>query len=256
MSANVPEGSDWWEGWLWVRDTAGNITSMANFLFKQQRLFKLAKKKNTAHWGLNNSDVWWRQRNFACVFHKLESLSLTPLQNKSSQNTFFSFNLLVLPGDKKKTDRHSVTSSGEEFHYSNLNSTIHQTDSGLGIILSWGLTSVYLLPVSSSLFFTSAMPMSVSQRAEQLLITFTASSALLSEKWHFNRKRWDRLAFPLSSNFSQVTSLNYYPCLGWILSNGVLIDENAETLQKFREEKVLYIDKEDLWEKQSWLVRL
>lgn len=102
MSANVPEGSDWWEGWLWVRDTAGNITSMANFLFKQQRLFKLAKKKNTAHWGLNNSDVWWRQRNFACVFHKLESLSLTPLQNKSSQNTFFSFNLLVLPGDKKK----------------------------------------------------------------------------------------------------------------------------------------------------------
>lgn len=165
----MPEGSDCWAGLLWVRDTAGNITSMANFLPKQLRLFRLAQKI-TAWWGVNNSAVWWHQRNFACIFRKLEPPSLTPLQDKSSQNAFFFFfNLLVLVGErKKKTDRHCVTSSGEEVYYSSLNSTIHQTDGGLGIILHSGLTS--LERVSRSSFFTSAMLMSISQCAEHLLV--------------------------------------------------------------------------------------
>lgn len=95
----MPEGSACWAGLLWVRDTAGNITSMANFLSKQLRLFRLAHKI-TARRGVNNGTVWCK-RNFDCVFHKLSRPVSSLYRTKEANHPFFPLNLLVLLGKKE-----------------------------------------------------------------------------------------------------------------------------------------------------------
>lgn len=162
------EGSDCWAGLLWFRDTAGNIASMANFLSKQLRHVRVAQKI-TAWWGVNNSAIWWCQRYFACVFHKLEPPSLTPLQNKHSQKHVL---LLQPPGvagrEREKNDWQTLC------HLKWRRSSLlrpelnHPSDCSLGIILHWGVTSMEM--VSRSSFLTSATPFSISQRAEHFLV--------------------------------------------------------------------------------------
>lgn len=100
---NMPEGRACWAGLLWVRDTAGNMTSMGNFLSKQLSLFRLAHKI-TEQWGVKNSYVWQCKRNFhiACVFHKLSHSAFLPGRTKAAQNLL----LLQSAGAAgKKTDR-------------------------------------------------------------------------------------------------------------------------------------------------------
>lgn len=110
---------------------------MANFLSKQLRLFRLAHKI-TARRGVNNGTVWCK-RNFHCVFHKL-SHPVSPLYRTKEAKHFFPPQTCWCCWGKK-SDRHCVTSSGEEVHYSSQNVTIHQKASVSGIILHRGLTS-------------------------------------------------------------------------------------------------------------------